>query len=196
MEDKEWYKIPVEDRISLVGRCGVRISIKNYCREPNRLNAKFCWSHRFAKNPKCKVRNCQQFSRHKTGGLCHKHSKSSSSLVVRASAIVKTIWCMYCGKVRAKKDRQCSACYSEHNICKTCKNPDSKPIITRGGVCKKCPVLQKHKCAEAFCSRKKLGKFDYCKGCGELNGKNMCDTCKVKLRFGKSKLCIECSKND
>lgn len=194
MNNRDWYKISNENRVQLVGRCGVRIGTNRFCQDANRHNARFCWNHRYHLHRKCVVKNCPNKRRPGPGLLCLKHMRKSPDPRVRSTSVIPTVWCMYCKTKRAKKDKQCSSCYSEKNICKHCKGPDSKPLITRGGVCAGCPVRQRLKCAEPFCNHLKMSGYDYCRNCGEVNGKNMCSECKENVRNKNSLLCDQCNK--
>jgi len=193
MEAADWYSISLEDRISLRGVCGAKRGNGGQCKDANRWNKRFCWNHRFYRNPKCAHWRCNAFSRSWEGGMCVEHEKKSIRRPTSRSSYVKQK-CIHCKIKVPKHAKQCSTCYTKHNVCKTCKHPDSKPFITRGGVCKKCPMIQKVKCGEAFCTLGKLNGYEYCKTCGVLNGKNMCSDCKINLRTKKGTLCVRCIK--
>lgn len=195
MDPKDWYRISNEDRISLVGVCGVLTGDgEKRCTDANRWDKKYCHNHRYYKNPKCVIRGCYSHSRSWKFGMCSTHLQKYNKKQRSTSSSSTFEKCMYCTK-RAKKYKQCSKCFTKRNICKTCNREDSKPLITRGGVCKRCPIIQKHKCADAFCDKSKYPGYDYCKSCGELNGKNMCRECKKNIRSKNGVLCSECNNN-
>jgi hypothetical protein len=157
MDNREWQLLPYEAKIACTGMCGVKLSTKRRCTEPNRLNAKYCHSHRFTKRAKCSKIDCYNYSRSGKNGYCVKHG---------SSVINKLKCCIYCKKnIGRTKNDQCGDCMTVYNICKICKKPDSVPIAKRGGICKKCPLPLNLKCTLKHCTKYKLIGKNYCKSC-------------------------------
>lgn len=189
VHELNFLQLSFEDKVAVVGECGVRLGRGGKkCRKANRLRAKLCDEHALHFSTQCVVGGCRKRSRTGKGGYCYRHGKARG---VTVKGPKKRLCAGGCGKLITK--RKCAEC-TANTPCKKCGNHGAK--VTRGGVCKKCPLPARLKCVDPVCGRpRKNGTKGLCVACAKKANLYYCLTpgCENKSKM-HAPFCAECLK--
>lgn len=175
-----------EEKVAVVGECGVRLGRGGKrCRKANRLRAKLCDEHALHFHKQCVISGCRRRSRTGKGGFCYRHGNAKTK---------KRLCLGECGRMVTR--RRCSEC-TKKTSCKVCWEPGA--IVTRGGVCVKCPLPARLKCVDPSCSNpRKNGNKGLCVTCAKKANVFYCRTPACNEKKKKARMhgpfCSDCTK--